>query len=704
MSTSYIQETPTAFSDVRTENASPLASPLSPNGNAIPRPTALSNKLSSVLSASYADLDIREALDILDRRKVKNTPDARRNLRLDAQKEVIDCNAEIVSDFGRVAEQLKRIGETITSLNNCCDAMRRHISAAREETSPVVEEASSLISGREEVAVKQQLLDAFTSHFTTNPDDLLTLTSLAEPVDDQFFMVLSRVKRMHKDCQLLLGTENQTLGLEVMEQSSRNLNSAFQKLYRWIQREFKSLDLESPQINSSIRRALRVLAERPTLFQSCLDFFAEAREHTLSDSFHVALTGSSPDSERPMSTKPIEMFAHDPLRYVGDMLAWAHSATVSEREALEALFISEGEEIAKSIQAGLESEFWSRAEDEDIKPFDGRKALNELVNRDINSVGRTLKQRIEQVIQSHEDPTMAYQISNLVNFYRVTFDKLLGGGSGFSVMLMSLEESALRQFRATIGDHIAAVQSDLPQVPQDLSIPSFLSEALEQLKALMKSFDTSLAPMSGRGAEFEPIMREALDPFLAGCDTLAKELTEPRSSMFVLNCCFAARDVLVPFPFTEKRAAGIYEAVQKHTAKLIEYQHAYFLHTSGLHSLVAALASISDSVADLRSIPSLGPFGPDSLPDIAQTLDDFLPSALLDASENLKRLKSSKMAYELTEEAASRFCEDFEFIERKIMAADEVTTKDGIEQEGEETIDLRSMFPRTSGEIRVLLS
>lgn len=64
----------------------------------------LSGKISSVLSASYADSEIRDALQALDRTRVQNTPDLRRKLRLDVQKEVIDCNAEIVDQFGTVAE------------------------------------------------------------------------------------------------------------------------------------------------------------------------------------------------------------------------------------------------------------------------------------------------------------------------------------------------------------------------------------------------------------------------------------------------------------------------------------------------------------------------------------------------------------------------------------------------------------------------
>lgn len=68
------------------------------------RSNALSNKLSSVLSASYADSEIRDALRSLDEREIRNTPEMRRRLRIDVQKEVIQRNGVIVQEFGRVAE------------------------------------------------------------------------------------------------------------------------------------------------------------------------------------------------------------------------------------------------------------------------------------------------------------------------------------------------------------------------------------------------------------------------------------------------------------------------------------------------------------------------------------------------------------------------------------------------------------------------
>lgn len=128
-----------------------------------------------------------------------------------------------------------------------------------------------------------------------------------------------------------------TLSLDIMEQMNKYLQEAFQKLYRWILREFKNLSMDSPRVNTLIRHGLLVLSEKPTLFESCLASFSEARQASIHQAFHDALTGS-PSGLISGASKPIDLYAHDPLRYIGDLLAWSHSAIVGEREALDVMF------------------------------------------------------------------------------------------------------------------------------------------------------------------------------------------------------------------------------------------------------------------------------------------------------------------------------------------------------------------------------
>ncbi|KAI1735166.1 oligomeric Golgi complex subunit 6 [Xylaria scruposa] len=707
-----------------------LSPGMSPGSGQSNRTNPISSKITSVLSTSYADSEFREALTLLDARGISNSAETRRQLRLDIQKEVIDSNGQIISEFGRVADQLRRIGATVERLNRSYQEMKSHVAASHEATAATIEEASSLMTQKKNVETKQQLLKAFREHFVLTDDEVASLTLTSEPVDDQFFAVLAKAKRIRKDCEVLLGFENQTLGLEIMDQTSKNLNQAFQKLYRWIQKEFKTLNLENPQIHSSVRRAIRVLAERPSLFQSCLDFFAEAREQVLSDSFYLALTGMSASGAKDHTVKPIELAAHDPLRYVGDMLAWAHSATVSEREALEALFVADANEIAKGMQEGRENELWRLMADEgDEGPpeFDAIKALNELVDRDVSGAARILRQRIEQVIQANEETILAYKLANLLGFYKFTFSRLLGGDTTDAVLLQSmtnLESEALRQFRSLMRDHIATLQGEFQHTPADLAPPDFLQDALKQLSAIMQTYETSLASSTSKSVskhdkgeeedeeeeddEFQPILAESFDPFLSGCENMASRIRAPSNSIFYLNCLLAAQSTLEPYSrFTSHRLSRLRTAASEHTSKLAESQYAFLVSESSLTPLLSALGPLrTDSKADIEKVATLEPTQPEALVAASQGLDDFLPSAIIDALENLKHLQDARLARAVTEEAAERFCTDFEHVEELLVLADELWEQRGGDdgKEEAEKPSLRALFPRTTGEIRVLLS
>lgn len=583
----------------------------------------------------------------------------------------------------------------------------------------MLEEASTLVIQSESVKTKQRVYEAFKNRFVMAPSDVYYLTSSTEPVDDHFFELLGQAKRIHKDCEFLLGSENQRLGLELMDQTLRNLNNAFKKLYNWIQKEFKILDLEAPHVGAPVRRALRVLAERPSLFQNCLDFFAEAREHTLSDAFHAALI-AAPDSEgtRKGAMKPIEFSTHDPLRYIGDMLAWIHSATVSEQESLESLFIAEGDELAKGLKAGKESELWANVEGLQISEkkettFDGRKALNDLVSRDMAGVSRTLKQRAELAIRNHEDPVVMYKTKSLLDFYESIFSKLVGNEAALILVTSELTALAFDKFDQLMADEVN--QSAHESIPDDLSVPSFLRNALDRLSAILKTDSATVrTPSKASTSSTSRLLTSALIPFLDQCSDFASSLPKTDSSsppanvIFQLNCLVPVQSQLIPHSESIHELVTTTDAtISSLITELTTAQHAFFLQSSDVANLLSAIES---SQAD-QPISKLPAFAPEALTASAQKLDDFLPEAILDGMRNLKYLADKKLAQQLTEDAAQRFCADFEVVENKLTEADEMDQSKFSEGEGDldhqnkaENERLRDLYPRTLGEVRVLLS
>jgi len=265
-----------------------------------------------------------------------------------------------------------------------------------------------------------------------------------------------------------------------------------------------------------------------------------------------------------------------------------------------------------------------------------------------------------------------------------------------------LEAEALRQFRSLARDHVAAIQGDFQHTPADLRPPEFLLDALEQLTAIMKTYETSFTAAGDAEEEFEPVLAEAFEPFLSGSVNMAKSLRAPSNSIFLINCLATSGRSLSAFDFTQRRVARLQSQIVEERARLIEAQYQLFRTESGLDVLFTSLEPLGESEEDVEKVSSLEAVQAPALTQASQTLDDFLPSALMDAVEKLKNLQDSRLAQDITEEAAEKFCVDFEHVEEMLMLADELAEQ----QQGEEDEfqSLRALFPRTSGEIRVLLS
>lgn len=323
----------------------------------------------------------------------------------------------------------------------------------------------------------------------------------------------------------------------------------------------------------------------------------------------------------------------------------------------------------------------------------------------MSGAARIVRQRVEQVIQTNEEVILAYKLANFLNFYRVTFAKLLTADSVLVKSLQGLEAEALRQFRSLMRDYVGNIQSEFQQTPATLDPPEVLHEAFEQLAAVMKTYETSLTSTDSREADFLPILAESFDPFMAGCKAMAGVLDHPSSSIFSINCANTAIAVLSMYDFTNGRANELREEVDKHAQELVDSQYSFFRRESGLDTLFNSIEPLSEKKEDVQKLRSLEAFQPASLETASRTLDNFLASALMDAMESLQQLQDSRLARDITEQAAESFCMDFERLEVMLMSADELAELEGDpDDEDQEIHGLRNALPRTADEIRVLLS
>jgi len=170
-----------------------------------------------------------------------------------------------------------------------------------------------------------------------------------------------------------------------MREPAAPQEAAYERLCRWVQQQCRLLvDNDSPDLAPHLHRAAAALRARPTLFKYCAEEVAGQRHAAVFRRFIAALTRGGPGG----TPRPMEMHAHDPRRYAGDMLAWLHQALASEHELMDALFGVEEDAAAAGAAAAAAAAAVGTAGDDEL--WDTKRILDNI----FEGVCRPFKVRI----------------------------------------------------------------------------------------------------------------------------------------------------------------------------------------------------------------------------------------------------------------------------------------------------------------------
>ena len=132
-------------------------------------------------------------------------------------------------------------------------------------------------------------------------------------------------------------------------------------------------------------------------------------------------------------------FMYFQIRYVGDMLAYLHQATPTEKENLVALL--------KHCQP-IEAKNTNPAASQEEKPIfkDKVQVYEEALASITEGACRPLRSRVEQILLSEHGPLILYHLTNLIRFYCGTISHVIPRGSELITMLEDLDQLAYAQF------------------------------------------------------------------------------------------------------------------------------------------------------------------------------------------------------------------------------------------------------------------
>uniref|UniRef100_A0AAZ3SP00 Conserved oligomeric Golgi complex subunit 6 n=1 Tax=Oncorhynchus tshawytscha TaxID=74940 RepID=A0AAZ3SP00_ONCTS len=498
----------------------------------------LSRKLNKILETRLDnDKEMLEALKALSVFFTENSLRTRRNLRGDIERRSLNINEEFARIFKDVKEELESVHEDVQAMSTCCEEMTSRLKAAKDQTQDLIVKTNKLQGENHRLEVRSQVAQAFLSKFQLSSEEMDTLRGVRDaPVTEDFFKALSRVKNIHEDVRILLRTNQQTAGLGIMEQMAVLQETSYEQLYRWTQNECRGLTQESCDISPVLSQAMEALQDRPVLY-----------------------------------------------KYVGDMLAWLHQATASEKEHLEALL--------KQVTA--------RAPGVD-------ETMQEVVGHITEGVCRPLKVRLEQGILAEPGSVLLYKLSNLLKFYHHTISCIVG--TSVASLLMTIEEMHIlskKMFFNSLSLHASRLMDKVELPPPDLGPTSSLTQTLALLREVLASHDSSVVPLDARQADFAQVLSCILDPLLQLCTVSASNLGTADMATYMVNSLYVMKTTLALFEFTDKRLEMLEFQIEAHLDTLINEQASFVLTRAGLSYIYSCVQQHSPEQGPLSNLPSM---------------------------------------------------------------------------------------------------
>ncbi|XP_068664002.1 conserved oligomeric Golgi complex subunit 6 [Aristolochia californica] len=574
----------------------------------------LSRKLKKVLESRTDSPDLLASLNTLSTFYTENNQQARRNLRSSIEERALSINEEFLLSSEAAQQALDRVEEEVNALAECCDKIAKALNCCNATTGDIIGTTERLKQELEITTQRQEIVSCFLRDYQLSAEEIHALRE--EEMNENFFKALAHVQEIHANCKVLLRTHHQRAGLELMDMMAVYQEGAYERLCRWVQAECRRLgDSDTPEVSDLLKTAVHCLRERPVLFKYCAEEVANMRHHALFRRFLSALTRGGPGG----LPRPIEVHAHDPLRYVGDMLGWLHQALASERELVLVLLDPDA-----MVDSGPTARQFSKNTSESDSSRTETDATF-ILDRIFEGVCRPFKGRVEQVLQSQPSLIISYKLSNMLEFYSYTISDFLGRETALCNTLLLLKDAAQQTFFDVLKIRGEKLLRYPPLVSVDLSPPPAVREGVSLLLEIIETYNSMMFSASGKKPEFDPVITAFLDPIVKMCELAAEahkskgvfqfsrrrksdsgqinkdsssvdtilmssnpgsstlsNNTENLSKVFLINCLSAIQQPLIGKDIAAKYVKNLGDIIETHLGILVEKEVDAILWRCGL--------------------------------------------------------------------------------------------------------------------------
>ncbi|KAH3742891.1 oligomeric Golgi complex component [Pelomyxa schiedti] len=554
----------------------------------------LSKKIAKVVSTDIAPsqhgpgsvADVGSMLNgVWEMGYTSNSLSNRRELRSLVERRELDNLRDFLTSYESLLQLVESVRTDVVALRKDTSSVVNSLNQSQQLSAQLLSNANSLRMHKVYYEGCSSILEAFLVECKLSQETLAALRSEPSP---RFFEGLRHVKQISNDSKVLLKFhEKRLLGIEIAEMMYRHISSANMTIAKWIRSHSQAFLLESPTYDPVFRESLHELTD-PAMLEGCLSDISSQRNRAILKSFHVALTVGTG------STKPIEINAHDPLRYVGDMLGWLHQAIASEYELICSLLTPPGAETEHNVT------------DYSTLSVELQKLCDKSIEAIMENVVMQFKVRLEQAIEHQAGNVVIFRMANLIDFYCNKISTLLHSPeSHFIAVLHQCQVDTLNKFTTSISNLMDKVLGSPPSPPLDLVPPLVIRELISLLSELIKSFNSSLTMSSTQQLEIAPLLDSFIQPLLKVCTMSAalSKFDESSVSVYVINCAFSIQTAVMSTKHQDVWSVSLemlQAQIDANMDSIVHLQSLGILSDCGILSLVSTISRYHSHVQKLQ--------------------------------------------------------------------------------------------------------
>lgn len=495
--------------------------------------------------------------------------DARRSLREDLERQNYNLTTCFLKSFENLKGRLEGLEHQVESLEGGCRSISDRLAAADTSMRQFTDRASALRAQRDELSRRSQQAAQFLERFQLSEEDAIALgarnntkstrlsgntTNSSEPVlgvgdsdadSAAFFTALRKLMGVHAECSQLVGAQG--AGFELLDALSQDLENAFERLYHWVQdRCQRQLGEENtPLADATLQTAVKVLRARPVYHAHCQESIVAIRRKLVSQRFAIEFT--SPTGHSGVRR---EMISQDPVRDVGDTLAWVHQTAAVERELLGTLFGNIQEEQPEgapdvSYPHGR-TDVVAASGEGDPSSAPSLRTVAEIVSRVMEGMVKPLRARISTLLMECTDAVLAYRLIGYIAFYSDMVGRMIDTESPLGVAIAECRGEAYQRFRSLLSTYAAKITSSPAVYSSDLTPLPVVVEGSEKVRGLLKMAREGLAPSGSPEGEtaLETALESLVDPLVTLAQRSAKGMDHCDGAILILNNLHTIQEAL----------------------------------------------------------------------------------------------------------------------------------------------------------------